>query len=231
MTEETKSRPEFDAGHVPMTEEMDSPRRTLPPLLPMLVAFVIAGAAAAIFLFATKSPQAYTCHVVKAVLFPVHTESSQTGMSYGGITELNVEKEIHDMVVILVQVNLKNTHPKDKLYIKGISAMLSTDGSDAEDLAALGSDYDRLFQAYPLLAEYRQNPIAPEMVLNPGEQITGAEIFGFQIPLADFQKSKSLTVDIALYNRNIIELPLPINQIQVITPPPPTLGAPHKHKK
>ena len=34
-------RREYDAGHVPITEEFDSPRRTLPPILPLAIALVV----------------------------------------------------------------------------------------------------------------------------------------------------------------------------------------------
>jgi len=32
---------QYDAGHVPMTEEFDSPRRSLPPAVPVVAAAVI----------------------------------------------------------------------------------------------------------------------------------------------------------------------------------------------
>ena len=34
----------FNAGHVPMTEEFDSAKRTLPPIAPLAVALLVPGA-------------------------------------------------------------------------------------------------------------------------------------------------------------------------------------------
>ncbi len=33
--------PQYDAGHVPITEEFDSPKRSLPPAVPVVIALVI----------------------------------------------------------------------------------------------------------------------------------------------------------------------------------------------
>ena len=35
------TKPEYDAGHVPITEEFDSPKRTLPPAAPVAIALAV----------------------------------------------------------------------------------------------------------------------------------------------------------------------------------------------
>ena len=46
MTENAPKPPPPDAGHIPMTEEMDSARWTLPPIVPLLIAAAAVALAA-----------------------------------------------------------------------------------------------------------------------------------------------------------------------------------------
>ena len=47
-----------DAGHIPMTEEMDSARWTMPPILPLLAGLVLVAIAVAVSFLRTRAPEA-----------------------------------------------------------------------------------------------------------------------------------------------------------------------------
>ena len=118
--------PQFDAGHVPITEEFDSPKRTLPPAVPLAIALVaviiVVGVVA--FLFRAK---------------PV---------AQGGIDAVYFSEPANmTNAMVLLQVTLRNVGSKT-LYIKAIKADLKTDQELSDD-AASPSDYDRYFMAYP----------------------------------------------------------------------------------
>ncbi len=36
-------KPQYDAGHVPITEEFDSAKRSLPPAVPVVIALLVVG--------------------------------------------------------------------------------------------------------------------------------------------------------------------------------------------
>lgn len=220
MAGNTAQRPSFDAGHVPMGEEMGSMRRTLPPVVPVVIAFVVLGIVLAGYLLGTHKPPKYTGSVVKAVVFPVHVESSDTGEA--GFREFNTTVEKRDQVVILVRIQLKNESQKP-IYIKGISATLPAASGNAdedkEDQAAPAGDYDRIFEAYPALAPERALPIVAETKMEAGAQLEGAEIFSFSMPLEEFQKSKPLAINVNLYDHDPVTLTVQPSQAQVVSAP------------
>ncbi len=222
MAENSQQHPGFDAGHVPITEEMDSMRRTLPPFVPVAIAFVIVAILLTIYVRTTHTAATarYAGSIVKAVLFHVHVESSDMGQY--GFKELNTEVEKRDQVVVLVQIQLNNDSKKP-LYIKGVSATLPAASGkaedDIEDQAAPASDYDRIFQAYPALAAYKAQALPPETKLEAGTHTTCAEIFSFQMTPDDFMKSKALNINLNLYDLNPMLLTIPTAQIQVVSAP------------
>src|SRR3954447_6236293 len=84
-----------DAGHVPMTEEMDSAKWSLPPIVPVLIALAIVAIAVAI----------YTVHGTKFVPRP---NGKVTGVA---VAEQKMESAIdpaQSRVLMAVQVSISN---------------------------------------------------------------------------------------------------------------------------
>ena len=46
---------EYDAGHVPITEELDSAKRNLPPAVPVVIALVVVGIVVGIIAFMERA--------------------------------------------------------------------------------------------------------------------------------------------------------------------------------
>src|SRR5205807_3245412 len=85
--------PRFDAGHVPMTEELDSARWSLPPLVPVLVAAVILGLVLGAYLYSSKKPPTSSGAIVRVIALPLHTESKGSiAPGQMGTVDQNVEK-------------------------------------------------------------------------------------------------------------------------------------------
>src|SRR5215469_7845610 len=128
--------PASDAGHVPMTEEMDSAKWTLPPLVPILIAVVAVAVVIAIVAFSNR-PKPY---------------------STGNITKV-LAVENADNVLVAVHVNVSNAKSDDYLWIKDMSCELQTaDGQKYTDNAAPSVDVDRYLEAAPPLAEGKIPP-------------------------------------------------------------------------
>ena len=106
--------PQFDAGHVPITEEFDSAKRTLPPAAPVAIALVAVVIVVGIiaFLFRAK---------------PV---------AQGGIDAVYFSQPANmTNAMVLMQVTLRNVGDKT-LYIKTIKANLKTDQELSDDAAS-----------------------------------------------------------------------------------------------
>ena len=174
---------EYDAGHVPITEEFDSAKRMLPPAAPVAIALVVVAIVVGIiaFLFRAK-PVAQGG--IDAVYF-----SEPTNMTNG---------------MVLLQITLRNVGDKT-LYIKTITANLKTD-QDLSDNAASSSDYERYFMAYPDLKEHSTQPLVVETKIAPGAEQKGTVLVSFPVTKEQFDARKDLNVTIEPYDQNAIVL-------------------------
>ena len=176
--------PQFDAGHVPITEEMDSPRRTLPAAVPIVIALVLVLVVIGIVMYAFRPKP----------------------IAQGGIdTVYFSQPENMTSPMLLLQVTLRNVGDRT-LYIKSINANLKTDQGDQSDDAASPSDYDRYFMAYPDLKEHATQPLQVEMKIPPGGEQKGTVMVSFPVTRAQFDARKDLNVAIQPYDQNLIVL-------------------------
>ena len=178
------AQPQYDAGHVPITEEFDSPKRSLPPAVPVAIALAIVAIVVGVIAFVERSK-------------PV---------AQGGIDAVYASQPANmtnTMVALLVTVS--NVGDK-ALYIKSISANLKTDQGDQSDDAASPSDYDRYFAAYPELRQHAIQPLTVETKIMPGAQQKGTVLVAFPVTEQQFSARKDLTVTIVPYDQNSIVL-------------------------
>lgn len=180
----TPPQPQYDAGHVPITEELDSPKRSLPPAVPVVIALAIVGIVVAVIAFVERSK-------------PV---------AQGGIDAVYASQPA-DMAntMVVLNVTLRNVGEK-ALYIKAISANLKTDQGDQSDDAASPSDYDRYFAAYPDLREHAMQPLIVESRIMPGAEQKGTVLVAFPVTEEQFNARKDLDVTIVPYDQNPIVL-------------------------
>ena len=181
------NRREFDAGHVPISEEFDSPRRTLPAVVPLAVALVVV----AVF--------------IVGVAYIFRGKPVAQGEIDSVFASQNKDQP-NSMVAI--QVSLKAVGDKP-LYIKSISADLKTQGDTYTDDAAAASDFDRYFQAYPDLRDHAMKPIKVEDKIQPGGEERGTVMVSFPVDKALIDARKSLTVTVQPYDQKAIVLKEP----------------------
>jgi hypothetical protein len=188
------ARPEPpDAGHLPMTEEMDSAKWSLPPIVPVLIALALVAIAVAI----------YTVHGIKFVPRP---NGKITGMT---AAEQKMESAIdpaQSRVLVAVQVSISNPGEKP-VYVQGANAEVQADApKPLKDDAAAASDFDRYVTAFPELKSVATTPLKPETKIMPGETTSGTLLFGFPLSKDAFNKKKSMKVWLKLYDHEAIEL-------------------------
>ena len=175
--------PQYDAGHVPITEEFDSAKRTLPPAAPVVIALVVVAIVVGIIAFVFRA-KPVAQGGIDAVYF-----SEPANMTNG---------------MVLLQVTLRNVGDRT-LYIKSITANLKTD-QDLSDDAASPSDYDRYFMAYPELKEHATQPLVVEAKIAPGAEQKGTVLVSFPVTKQQFDARKDLNVTIEAYDQKPIVL-------------------------
>jgi len=177
-------RREYDAGHVPITEEFDSPRRTLPPVLTLAIALI----------------------VVVVFIVGIGYVFRAKPVAQGQIDNVFIsQNKGQPNSMLSIQVTLRAVGDKP-LYIKDITAELKTPTNTYTDEAASPSDYDRYFQAYPDLKDHAMKPLAVETKIPPGTQESGTVIVTFPIDQGEFATRKSLTVTVQPYDQKAIVL-------------------------
>src|SRR5271157_150322 len=180
--EATKSKtnqPAPDAGHIPITEEMDSAKWTLPPIMPVVI--VLAALVA----------------IVGGLAYLLRPKPGASG----AIMEVHTaELPDKSSTFVLLQVRVNNVSNKP-MWVREIKAQLKTDQGEWTDNAASTVDFERYFKAFPDLGRHQTPPLKPETKIAPGEQTEGMVLVLFPVTQDAFDKRKSLTVTLENYDR------------------------------
>ena len=164
----------LDPAHVPMSEEFDKAKWTLPPLGIVLIGIGIVA-------------------VIGALL--VYTNRAKPVVA-GGISSVASVQLPDNTVMTAVQLNISNATPK-QWYIQNIKATVKTEqGEWTDDSAATAVDSQRYFQAFPALGNAGTQVLKFDQKLAPGQQETGTVVFSFPITKDQFDQRKSLTITI-----------------------------------
>jgi len=176
--------PEYDAGHVPMTEELDDAKHSLPPIAPVLIALVVVAiiVGAIAYVFRAK---------------PVGNGSIENVFA--------VEQNTHNTSFVAINVVVWNASDKT-LNIKDIKAEITTPGGTFADDAASAVDYDRYLAAYPDLKQVVREPLKVETRIAPGASTKGTVLVNFPVTFADFEKRTNVTVTIIPYDQAAINI-------------------------
>jgi hypothetical protein len=165
-----------DFAHMPMTEEFDRAKWTLPPVIPVLIGVTVLAIAVAIVLFATKAKTITNAAIVQVRVAPQG-----------------------DNILVAVQVKFDNTTGK-QLWTKEVTSELETaDGQKYTDQPAPRSDLDRYIRAFPQLADANAAPLGDEQKIATGP-FTGVSIFSYPVDKATFDARKSLSLRIKFYD-------------------------------
>lgn len=192
-----------DAGHLPMSEEMDSARRTLPPVLPVVAAAAVI--AVLVFLVSRQTSKPSTTGAITRVVAAELPAPPPEPAAKRGTTPATPEPEKSVMVVVHLRVENKSERP---LILRKIGARLEVPaGEIEEDQAASAVDHDRYLQAYPDLLPHKIAALPPETRIAPGAQQEGMVMFAFPVSRESFDQRKPLTVTIELYDRTPLVLP------------------------
>ncbi|MDP9263932.1 MAG: hypothetical protein M3O85_06395 [Acidobacteriota bacterium] len=184
MTEDAPKPPQpkpppADAGHIPMTEEMDSARWTLPPIVPLLIAAAAVALVAGGYYWLGKAK-------------PV---------SSGAIREVvAAEQPDKASVMVLVRLVVENKG-ETPFWVRATRVSLKTSQGEWTDEAASAVDHDRYFQAFPELAAHRGPALPAETRIPAGTNQEGMVMVSFPVTKQAFDQRQSLTVTVDAYDQ------------------------------
>jgi hypothetical protein len=175
-TPQAASQP--NRGHTPITEEMDSAKWTLPPIVPLLVAGVLVAILVSVVVLSNRAKPSASLAITRVASAP---------------------QEGNTMVAIYVKLDNQVEGP---IWIKGIRAEVETaDGKKYEDMAAPGMDGPRYMQAFPTLEEAKADWLKEELKIPSKTSFNGVAIFSYPVAKAAFDARKQVTLRIQLYDR------------------------------
>jgi hypothetical protein len=175
-----------DIGHMPMSEEFDSAKWTLPPVVPVLIAAVAVAVIVAIVMFTNRA----------------------TPIMNGAIAKV-ASADMDGNTLIGVKLQLNNVINK-QIWIKDVSSELETaDGKKYKDSAAPSGDVPRYLQAAPALAEAQAEPIKAELKIPARTSYIGSAVFSYPVDKKSFDARKSLTIRIQIYDQPTLVLKQP----------------------
>lgn len=178
-----------DAGHIPMTEEMDSARWTMPPILPLLAGLVLVAIA-----------------VVVVFLTNPHKPSASLAIN----KVASAAQETNTMVALQVKIDNQIDAP---LWIQSITAEIETaDGKKLKDNSAPGVDAPRYVQAFPALEEARTEKgdwLKEDLKIPSKTSFTGVAVFSYPVTKEVFDARKSLTLRIQMYDHSPLVVVVP----------------------
>jgi hypothetical protein len=178
--------PQYTPGHMPITEEFDKAKWTLPPMAPVLIAAAVIAVIVAVVAFTNRSTPVMSGSITKVARF------DQEGTT-----------------VVAVQVTLDNVIEK-QVWIKNIDSELETaEGRKFRDHPAPGVDVARYMKAMPALQAVQGEPLREELKLPAKGSFSGVVIFAYPVDQEAFDGRKSLTVRIQLYDQPTLVLKQP----------------------
>lgn len=175
---------EPDAGHIPITEEFDSFKHTMPDKGPVVISLVLVAIVLGIvaYIFRPQPVGTGTLDEAYAVAIPNR-----------------------NTVLATVQLTVKNTSDKP-VTIRNVNITVRTDQGEYSDDSASVTDFGRYFAAFPDLQQHSIEGLAREMKIPPGQQLSGSVIVSLPVTKDQFDNRRALVATVSFYDRKSIEI-------------------------
>jgi len=166
-----------NAGHIPITEEMDSAKWTLPPIIPLVIALVLVAVVVGIVVVSNRPTPSASLAMTKVAA------ADQQGNT-----------------MVAIQAKLDNQIDKP-LWVKAIIAEVEMpDGKKYHDNSAPSVDAARYMEAFPPLQDAKADWLKEELKIPAKSSYNGVAIFAFPVAKKDFDARKKLTLRVQIYD-------------------------------
>ncbi len=151
-----------------------------------IAAFVAVSIAIFIYVFAGEKPAVANGVILEAWAHPMHTVTP--GFDASGSP---MSQDSFDQVLVFTRVRLHN-QTKGPLFLHQILTNVTLDDGIHTSYAAMPSQYDRIFIAYPELAQWKTTPLSPDMTLEAGQTVEGTFVSSLRMTKQQWDARKSV---------------------------------------
>jgi len=173
------SKPSASITGFQIGEEFGTAKKNLPPAQIVLIGVGIVVVVGAILAFIQRPQSSATGSIDQMVSVEIPNQGS---------------------VMAAINVSFRNNGVKP-FWIHTIHAELETANGTFSDDAASPADFDRYYQAFPVLKQYAIHPLEREAKIEPGAQTQGTIVVSFPVTPAAFAGRKVLKVIIQPYDQ------------------------------
>ncbi len=167
-----------------------------------IVATIVVAAAIAIYMIAGEKPPVATGEILAVWAHPQHTETS--GYDASGA---QMPKESFEQVMVFAQVRLHN-QSKAPLFLWNVLTNATLDDGIHSSYAATGTDYDRIFLAYPDMPVPHGKALSLQTEIDPGQTVEGTFVSAFKMDKQQWDARKGLNFTFAFhYQPNLVLTP------------------------
>ncbi len=163
--------PEPDAAHVPITEEFDSFKHTMPNAAPVVIAMALVAVVVGIFAFALRAKPVATGAIDEAFAVTIPSQNSS---------------------LAIVSLNFQNATEKP-LRLTNVNISVHAKGSDFKDDFGSVTDFPRYFEAFPVLQQHAKPGLIRDLKLAPQERAAGSVMVSLPLTQEEFDARDSLT--------------------------------------
>jgi hypothetical protein len=163
-----------------------------------IVAGVLVTIAIAIYVITGEKAPVAKGEVLEIWAHPMHTVTPAFDASGSPLSQ-----ETFDQVLVFTKVRLHN-QSKGPLFLHQITTNVTLDDGIHTSYAAMPSQYDRIFIAYPDLGQWKSATLSPDTTLEPGQTVEGTFVSSFRMTKQQWDARKGLNYTFAFrYQPNV----------------------------
>lgn len=166
-------------------------RGTSHVLLASVVATVVVSIAIAIYVIAGQTAPVATAEILDVWAHPMH--SVTPAFDAGGVP---LPQDSFDQVLVFAHVRVHN-QSKQPIFLHQILTNATLDDGVHTSYAAMPSQYDRVFLAYPDLAQWKATSFSPDTAFEPGDTKEGTFVSSFRLSKQQWDARKGLNFSFA----------------------------------
>ena len=156
--------------------------------------------AIAIYVISGEKPAVATGEVLEVWAHPMHTVTPAFDASGSPLSQ-----DTFDQVLVFTKVRLHN-QSKGPLFLHQITTNVTLDDGIHTSYAAMPSQYERIFIAYPDLGQWKSTTLSPDTNLDPGQTAEGTFVSSFRMTKQQWDARKGLDYTFAFRYQPIVTL-------------------------
>jgi hypothetical protein len=152
-----------------------------------IAATVVVTIAIAIYVIIGEKPPVATGEVLEIWAHPMHEVTPAFDAAGAAVSQ-----SAYDQVLVFTHVRLHN-QSKGPLFLHQIMTNVTlNDGSVDSSFATTASQYERIFLAYPDLAQWHSTPLNTDVTLGLGQTVEGTFVSSFRMTKEQWDARKAL---------------------------------------